>query len=141
MQSHFKDMNYEREIQEIVEKSNEPMWLEEGAKIVSEDCFEKLLALAKKMQEEIIELKWKLGVKKFGESFIEDPWIPCSERLPEKFGCYLVTVKVNGILLSRSFECYFLENSKEWDYVTDRRAIFPTGEIIAWMPLPEPFKE
>ena len=62
-------------------------------------------------------------------------WIPVSERLPEKQDCYLVTTKWKG---SYSGDVYietnmavYREKSKEWD----------CADIIAWMPLPTPYKE
>lgn len=61
-------------------------------------------------------------------------WIPCSERLPEKQDCYLVTTKWKG---SYSGDVYietnmavYREKPKEWDCV----------DVVAWMPLPEPYK-
>ena len=62
-------------------------------------------------------------------------WIPCSERLPEESGDYLVTTKWKG---SYSGEVYietnmdvYREKSKEWSCV----------DVIAWMPLPQPYAE
>lgn len=52
-------------------------------------------------------------------------WIPCSERLPEKFGKYLVTEVNIFIPQIRLFE-------GTWDAL---------NEVIAWMPLPERHKE
>lgn len=61
-------------------------------------------------------------------------WIPVSERLPEKHGCYLVTTKWKG---SYSGDVYietnmavYREKQKEWD----------CADVIAWKPLPEPYK-
>ena len=55
-------------------------------------------------------------------------WIPCSERLPEEKGWYLVYAKNQ-----RPFVAYF------------KGKTFPLNnhyhEIIAWMPLPEPYRE
>ena len=52
-------------------------------------------------------------------------WIPVSERLPDKPGKYLVTVKNGNVyagtfcVVSGRFQC----------------------AAVAWMPLPEPYKE
>lgn len=55
-------------------------------------------------------------------------WIPCSERLPEEKGWYLVYAKNQ-----RPFVAYF------------RGKTFPLNnhyhEIVAWQPLPEPYHE
>ena len=57
------------------------------------------------------------------------PWIPCSERLPEKEGYYLVSNSW------RTFEACFLEG--EW---YSRKLDFLLDGVNAWMPLPEPYK-
>lgn len=65
------------------------------------------------------------------ETKTSDKWIPCSERPPEENGSYIVT---------------------SMDYVDTFEAVFDSGEwfsieywddiknVIAWMPLPEPYK-
>ena len=63
-------------------------------------------------------------------------WIPCSERLPEKDGQYLVTVKnLTGYeqLCNDVFECEFF--GKDWIFKG-----WKDNRVIAWMPLPEPYK-
>ena len=69
-------------------------------------------------------------------------WIPCSERLPEKSGQYLVCAIYVGVSLA-SFD----RDKREWGYWQDD----PCGwngekwieidEVTHWMPLPEPPKE
>lgn len=54
-------------------------------------------------------------------------WIPCSERLPEEKGTYLVTVKKFGVTFAR--------------FTGQKDNLHFDSEVIAWMPLPEPFKE
>ena len=56
-------------------------------------------------------------------------WIPVSERLPEEKGFYLVSVK-NEHNRRYSKSCWFYGNGN-W---------FARQEVIAWMPLPEPYK-
>ena len=64
------------------------------------------------------------------ENMVENAqWIPCSERLPEKSGSYLVTNNNWG------------EPVREvnvW-YMTD--CCWSRHHPIAWMPLPEPYQE
>lgn len=58
-------------------------------------------------------------------------WIPCSERLPEENGSYIVT----SMDYVDTFEAVF--EAGEWfsiDYCDDIK------NVIAWMPLPEPYK-
>lgn len=58
-------------------------------------------------------------------------WIPCSERLPDEVGTYIVTDEDGDVY--------------EYDYcdltVHVGRWSFGRRKIIAWMPLPEPFKK
>ena len=56
-------------------------------------------------------------------------WIPVMERLPKENGCYLVSVK-NDHERRYSKTAWFEKNT--W---------FARQNIIAWMPLPEPYKE
>ena len=58
----------------------------------------------------------------------EQQWIPVSERLPRKYAQYLVCFE--------SGECYvyWLEDS-DW-----ARGMAEKEGIIAWMPLPAPYK-
>ena len=54
----------------------------------------------------------------------EPHWIPCSERLPEALEEVLVTSKYGHVYTSRIVH-------GEFEY---------GGEVIAWMPLPEPYE-
>lgn len=60
-------------------------------------------------------------------------WIPCSERLPEKNGNYLVTVESNDGTASIKFQTI-----DHWgpDWLHDEKK----RKVIAWMPLPEPYQ-
>lgn len=59
----------------------------------------------------------------------EPQWIPVSERLPETYGEYIVTRKTEyGIKTKTSL---YYENGIWW----------PPEEVIAWMNLPEPYKD
>ena len=71
-----------------------------------------------------------------------DGWIPCSERLPEEpFGC-LVTVIDCEPVTQTDFENilpYFVGyDGESWNDEDGNEIPF---EVIAWQPLPEPFKE
>ena len=79
----------------------------------------------------------------------EQRWIPCSERLPEekdagilkKLGTskrseyVLATVEVKGERMTVTVCTY----DGEWDW--NMKYAFPDYKIIAWMPLPEPYRE
>lgn len=69
-------------------------------------------------------------------------WIPVSERLPEEpFGC-LVTVWDTSPVTMDEFENilpYFVGwDGEQWNDADGEQCPF---EVIAWMPLPEPYKE
>ena len=58
-------------------------------------------------------------------------WIPCSERLPEKDGRYLVTCRNWGAWVV-DWNIWHNEPKQSW--------VYEQG-VIAWMPLPEPYEE
>lgn len=69
-------------------------------------------------------------------------WIPCSDRLPEEpYGC-LVTVWDTNPITMDEFENilpYFVGwDGEQWNDADGEQCPF---EVIAWMPLPEPYKE
>ena len=75
----------------------------------------------------------------------ENGWIPVSERLPEKDGRYLVTFK-NGIKVcmvgygscKRTVLGYPIGHG--W-YSLEEAQYYAEDSIIAWRPIPEPYKE
>lgn len=60
-------------------------------------------------------------------------WIPCSERLPED-GLYVVTNKWHHI------DFLYYQRGRGW-YHGNQQDIEGKATVIAWMPLPEPYKE
>lgn len=60
-------------------------------------------------------------------------WIPCSEKLPEKSGLYLVTTPFDR--LEPVHSRYFNERG-EYSFWSGH----PMNEVVAWMPLPTPYK-
>jgi Protein of unknown function (DUF551) len=117
-------MNYEEEIQDIDNYREEELERVSGGvekREVTEICYSKLLALAKKM---LLHLREQ-------NSFIfktnQHKWIPCSERLPERNGACWCTYKHGKKLRT---EVFIFINGK-----------FHGVEVIAWMPLPEPYLE
>ena len=84
----------------------------------------------------------------------ENGWIPVSERLPEDERECLVTLekfygtpeKLYGIASYLKFgdAGYWNENKYgylEWDKYSDGHGGTKMYKVIAWMPLPEPYKE
>lgn len=72
-------------------------------------------------------------VKEVAEEY-RDGWIPCSERLPEENIEVLVSVsEIDGSIYTRTS---FVQDGI---WVIKKTPFHPT--VIAWQPLPEPYKE
>ena len=80
-------------------------------------------------------VKWRDVIEK---KITAQEWIPVSERLPEKGGWYLVTWEDQFETVRRVAVSEFIEPKG----LTDIRHFegFVMNEIIAWMPLPEPYR-
>ena len=80
-------------------------------------------------------------------------WIPCSERLPEKYGWYLCTYKDGRVntkfwnnkewidnIRMHMFELYDIRGKNTGNEVhPEQESVYWSDLIIAWMPLPEPY--
>ena len=77
-------------------------------------------------------------------------WIPCSDRLPGKEGEYLVTFndkwhgpRARTLWYGTPFD--IIIDRDKWVFYCDLEYGFttfaPGNPIVAWMPLPEPYKE
>ena len=64
-------------------------------------------------------------------------WIPCSEKLPDVRQDVLVTVKYTGFMGMHGYwiQTGHMEAENDW------WGNCAGGEVIAWQPLPEPYKE
>ena len=74
------------------------------------------------------------------EEKLNGGWIPVSERLPEKEDIYQVTIKYKnfaGIHLTVRTAIY---ENKKWN-IHGPQPVISNIKIIAWQPLPEPYKE
>ena len=62
-------------------------------------------------------------------------WIPCSERLPEEYGNYLITTHDGNVDIGT------IDPKKKgvWS-ACDSDGFYWLREVIAWMPLPEPYR-
>lgn len=82
-----------------------------------------------------------------GDKIME--WIPCTERLPEKSGQYLVTRKFNALSslwdkvgIVNYSDLMGLKKEKIWWTGNVGKSDFEKcDDVIAWMPLPEPYEE
>lgn len=61
-----------------------------------------------------------------------DNWIPCSVAIPKPFINVLITYDDGGV------DCLHLEYDNKWH--DNGWLVFEHPEIVAWMPLPEPYK-
>ena len=76
-------------------------------------------------------------------------WIPCSERMPEVNGRYLVTRGLNacGAMWNRVYLINYsdlmgLKTEKIWWNGNVGKSDFEhIDDVLAWMPLPEPYRE
>ena len=65
-------------------------------------------------------------------------WIPCSERLPKRDELVLVTYKTTD----RIHLCKYIDDGSEnpwWSYIDDCCAW--NNVVLAWMPLPKPYRK
>ena len=75
-------------------------------------------------------------VKQEAEKYNND-WISCSEKLPDVRQDVLVTVKYTGFMGMHGYWIKTGHMEAENDWWGDCAG----GEVIAWQPLPKPFKE
>ena len=72
----------------------------------------------------------------------EQKWIPCSERLPEENGLYLVTVNASKrpVRIYEYTPWEMSEERKYWINDCDNHSHVFNHFVKAWMPLTEPYK-
>jgi Protein of unknown function (DUF551) len=134
-------MNYEQQIQEIEKKVINPK--SEREYFLANLS---LLTLAKKMQEQIEAQNTRLMELQSTINYCNDykipKWILCSERLPEKKGLYLVTKFQEGYISEHScvVKIVFFDPQPQWES-DSYKTLWKEWGILAWMLLPEPFKE
>ena len=87
---------------------------------------------------EMLSAKLHASQMERSSQYYHGGWIPCSERLPKKNGFYLCTTKDCITILE------FIEGNphyhEEPSFVSDVLGKC-NSYVIAWMPLPEPYKE
>ena len=81
----------------------------------------------------VIDEYWQAGEMAIKALEAEPHWIPVTERLPERSGDYLVTRDIIEVYEPEACDIdYFEADTLDWDGYGNL--------VIAWMPLPEPFK-
>jgi hypothetical protein len=92
---------------------------------------------------------WRKEVKEQGCEFFDDGmvWIPCSERLPEECDEYMFTWVTSYAPDKRFIGFAEYDGAGEWDDTNGRWLFedyiksYPDVKVLAWMPLPEPYRE
>ena len=98
---------------------------------------------------EVLSEKLHASNMERSSQYYNDGWIPCSERLPEKYGQYLVTFISSAgtlwtyVLIARYSDRDLMGIAKPSFHIgnvgkNDFANI--TKQVTAWMPLPEPYK-
>ena len=74
---------------------------------------------------------------------VESQWIPGSERLPNKYERVLITVRYSNDRKDRVVQVGwgFIDGYGNWFWHYTEDYGFCKSEVLAWMPLPEPYKE
>lgn len=118
-------------------KNHRNFWLSKASKYAeTEDEMNIDICDGKLVELEIV-------MKMIQEQPKADEWIPCSERLPEEDGIYIVDDRVfNSPWIHTAG---FMVSSKAWCenhgvYYDDKYGRYEDGRVIAWQPLPEPWK-
>jgi hypothetical protein len=72
----------------------------------------------------------------------EQRWIPCSERLPENGRQVLVYAMSTHFALAKYDEMLEADGSykKQWVTFDAWKPFYTVKNVIAWMPLPEPYR-
>lgn len=106
------------------------------------DVIEKLIAVCKKQEIDLVELTGELAGK--------PRWIPVTERLPEEMdrscGGWSAEIRPSDDVLvwlsseKRQSVAWYSHTYNEWTTV-DENTVYCFGEVTHWMPLPEPPKE
>lgn len=103
------------------------------------------------------EISGYLRYLKYNTPFRTDAWIPCSERLPKKYGWYQVILKDGRVsrlyydykgdrwidnVRKHMFELYDIYSKITHKRITEEKEdVYWDDWVVAWMPMPEPYKE
>lgn len=87
-------------------------------------------------KEKLFEMKTEGKVEHVNKT----DWIPVSERLPVETGSYLVTHHEGSNRLWTGLAQFWVPNQKFVTFNVETHMVSSMDDIIAWMPLPEPYK-
>jgi len=122
-------------------------WCNECPGFEKDDCF-RLSDECRKRWLESVELPAAQPEKRTNKR--TGKWIPCSERLPEEYGEFLITMTEKakaedfGFDLDEIYVRKMRYNSNGWQlprHIPSWINEAVKDEVLAWMPLPEPYQE
>ena len=98
------------------------------------------------VEDDACKVWFRLALQNLPSAQPEQRWIPCSERLPDRFGKMLVTFIPGTLwtyviianysdLMGIAKPCFWIGNVGKNDFANI------TSQVVAWMPLPEPYRE
>lgn len=112
--------------------------------MTNEEAFEILNRICNEIcsiNMDCLDSKDGVAMKKAINALEQTRWIPVSERLPEKNGDYICTIRVVDYYTNESGE-YKEHSVFRCVKVLNYQDGFPYKyNVIAWMPLPEAYKE
>ena len=78
-------------------------------------------------------------IKELPSAWPEQRWIPRSEKLPEEYGNYLITEMPIGDFEIEPYVATYYPEDDEWTTGSPIKIV--RRPVIAWMPLPEPYRK
>jgi len=110
-------------------------------KITIDACSEAIAALKAESCDRLkldgmLEDAYEHGYDQARHDFVKT-WIPVGERLPEKDGEYITTMKYIG----KATGTIYIDVEETFFDVGKGFNVGVNESVIAWMPLPEPYKE
>lgn len=95
----------------------------------------KAYARIEELEQENAQLRLQIDMLKMERE--NDGWIPCSVRIPDDDDYVLVTLKSDeGEIFTDGSTAYY--DGKLWRWSDECMAI--QSDVLAWQPLPEPYK-
>lgn len=83
------------------------------------------------------DIKWiEMWLMQLPSAQLEPQWIPVSKKLPNKNDYVIVTTKF-GVVIEAQFEVW---NSGEKEWWIDNDNSLEFDDVVAWMPMPQPYR-
>lgn len=68
-------------------------------------------------------------------------WIPCSKRLPEESDYYMACIYSEEVDEYDFRKTWFAHEDDYYGDESEWRELYDFEKVVAWMPLPEPYRE